>query len=83
MTNRNPLRPLLEAADPLDRSALVPLDVLTRAADELDELHARIEAATDRLQTEFDTRPYVGTRAARIVHEALDLLAGEPDGADL
>lgn len=82
MTNPTPLRDIIAAADPLDRSAFVALADLEHAADELDELRARIEAATDVLQTEFHQARWVDTHVAEVVARALHELAGQPDGAD-
>jgi hypothetical protein len=50
--------------------------------EQIDEAQANIDAAREHLQAVISNQRYVGTRVQEEAARALDLLDGEPDGAD-
>lgn len=57
--------------------------IISWLVDQVDEAQANIDAAREHLQGVVSEQRYVGTRVQEHAQRALDLLAGEPDGADL
>lgn len=57
--------------------------IISWLLDQVDTAQANIDAAREHLQSVVSEQRYVGTRVQTEAQRALDLLDGEPDGADL
>lgn len=58
------------------------IETIAWLLDQIDEAQANIDAAREHLQSVVSEQRYVGTRVQTEAQRALDLLDGEPDGAD-
>lgn len=72
----------MEDAAEMNMTVNVESGIVAWLIDQIDEAQNHIDAARDHLQTVVATQRYVGTRVQEEAQRALDLLDGEPDGAE-
>lgn len=73
----------MEDAAEVSMTLNVESSIVRWLVDQIDEAQANIDAAREHLQSVVSEQRYVGTRVQAEAQRALDLLDGEPDGAEL